>query len=129
MTSTVEGDAGPGSEPAAPAGADDKDYGRAGIPFDADEDAHLRSPWNRSREKTAGGFDTIEFAISEIAAGRAVVVVDDEDRENEGDLIFAAQLATSELVAFTVRYSSGCDLRRAARPRRATAWRCRRCTG
>ncbi len=35
-------------------------------------------------------FDTIERAIEEIAAGRAVVVVDDEDRENEGDLIAAA---------------------------------------
>lgn len=55
----------------------------------------------------AAGFDTIEHALGEIAAGRAVVVVDDEDRENEGDLIFAAELATSALVAFTVRYSSG----------------------
>ena len=34
-------------------------------------------------------------------------MVDDEDRENEGDLIFAAELATPELVAFTIRYSSG----------------------
>ena len=40
-------------------------------------------------------------------AGRAVVVVDDEDRENEGDLIFAAEKATPELVAFMVRYTSG----------------------
>ena len=68
---------------------------------------YLRPRWNHSREKTPSGFDTIEFAVSEIAAGRAVVVVDDEDRENEGDLIFAAELATPELVAFTVRYSSG----------------------
>jgi 3,4-dihydroxy 2-butanone 4-phosphate synthase/GTP cyclohydrolase II len=52
-------------------------------------------------------FDTIEEAIKEIAAGRAVIVVDDEDRENEGDLIFAAQHATPELVAFMVRHSSG----------------------
>jgi 3,4-dihydroxy 2-butanone 4-phosphate synthase/GTP cyclohydrolase II len=51
--------------------------------------------------------DTIEHAIAQIAAGRAVVVVDDEDRENEGDLIFAAELATPELVAFMVRYTSG----------------------
>lgn len=57
--------------------------------------------------KSEAGFDTIEFAVAEIAAGRAVVVVDDEDRENEGDLIFAAELATPELVAFTVRHSSG----------------------
>ena len=52
-------------------------------------------------------FDDIERAIADIAAGRPVVVVDDEDRENEGDLIFAAEKATPELVAFMVRYTSG----------------------
>ncbi|MFN8190668.1 MAG: bifunctional 3,4-dihydroxy-2-butanone-4-phosphate synthase/GTP cyclohydrolase II [Nocardioidaceae bacterium] len=51
--------------------------------------------------------DPVERAIEEIAAGRAVVVVDDEDRENEGDIIFAAAKATPELMAFTIRYSSG----------------------
>ena len=51
--------------------------------------------------------DSIESAIAAIKAGRPVVVVDDEDRENEGDLIFASELATPELVAFMVRYSSG----------------------
>ena len=51
--------------------------------------------------------DTVEEAIADIAAGKAVVVVDNEDRENEGDLIFAAEKATPELVAFMVRYSSG----------------------
>ena len=51
--------------------------------------------------------DTIEHAIAEIAAGRAVVVVDDEDRENEGDLVFAAAKATPALMAFTIRHSSG----------------------
>ncbi len=51
--------------------------------------------------------DTIERAIAEIAAGRAVVVVDDEDRENEGDVIFAAELATPELVAFTMTHCRG----------------------
>ncbi|WP_132994371.1 bifunctional 3,4-dihydroxy-2-butanone-4-phosphate synthase/GTP cyclohydrolase II [Gordonia zhaorongruii] len=52
-------------------------------------------------------FDTVDRAIADIAAGKAVVVVDDEDRENEGDLIFAAEKATPELVAFMVRYTSG----------------------
>ena len=56
---------------------------------------------------TSSPFATIEEAVKEIAAGRPVVVVDDEDRENEGDLIFASELATPELVAFTVRYTSG----------------------
>ncbi len=52
-------------------------------------------------------FSTIEEAIKDISAGKAVVVADDEDRENEGDLIFAAELATPELMAFMVRYTSG----------------------
>lgn len=51
--------------------------------------------------------DSVERAIADIRAGKAVVVVDDEDRENEGDLIFAAEKATPELVAFMVRYTSG----------------------
>src|SRR5436309_2602910 len=51
--------------------------------------------------------DTIERAVADIKAGKPVVVIDDEDRENEGDLIFAAELATPELVAFMVRYTSG----------------------
>ncbi|MFC0528548.1 bifunctional 3,4-dihydroxy-2-butanone-4-phosphate synthase/GTP cyclohydrolase II [Phytohabitans kaempferiae] len=51
--------------------------------------------------------NTIEEAIAEFGAGRPVIVVDDEDRENEGDLIFAAELATPELMAFMVRHTSG----------------------
>ncbi|MHA6508031.1 bifunctional 3,4-dihydroxy-2-butanone-4-phosphate synthase/GTP cyclohydrolase II [Tessaracoccus sp. Y1736] len=51
--------------------------------------------------------DTVARAIQDIAAGRPVVVVDDESRENEGDIIFAAEKATPQLMAFTVRYSSG----------------------
>ena len=51
--------------------------------------------------------DSVEEAVAAIAAGRAVVVVDDEDRENEGDIIFAASKSTPELMAFTIRYSSG----------------------
>ncbi|PPK66771.1 bifunctional 3,4-dihydroxy-2-butanone-4-phosphate synthase/GTP cyclohydrolase II [Actinokineospora auranticolor] len=52
-------------------------------------------------------FSAIERAIADIAEGKAVVVVDDEDRENEGDLIFAAEKCTPELLAFMVRYTSG----------------------
>lgn len=51
--------------------------------------------------------DSIEDAIKAMAAGEAIVVVDDEDRENEGDLIFAGELATQALMAFMIRYSSG----------------------
>ncbi len=51
--------------------------------------------------------DSIERALEELRAGRAIVVVDDEDRENEGDLVFAASKATPALVGFVIRYSSG----------------------
>src|SRR5438045_7346551 len=69
--------------------------------------------WSRSTSRSwwaavaENPFGTIEQAVADIAAGRPVVVVDDADRENEGDLIFAAELATPELLAFTVRYTSG----------------------
>ncbi|BCW66712.1 hypothetical protein NicSoilB4_14750 [Arthrobacter sp. NicSoilB4] len=53
------------------------------------------------------GLDLIEDAIRAIAAGRPVLVVDNEDRENEGDIIFAAQHATPALMGWTIRYSSG----------------------
>jgi 3,4-dihydroxy 2-butanone 4-phosphate synthase/3,4-dihydroxy 2-butanone 4-phosphate synthase/GTP cyclohydrolase II len=53
------------------------------------------------------GLDPIEDAISAMAAGRPVLVVDNEDRENEGDIIFAAQHASPALMGWTVRYSSG----------------------
>ena len=52
-------------------------------------------------------FATIETALAAIAAGQPVLVVDDEDRENEGDLIFAADAATPELMGVTVRHGSG----------------------
>ena len=52
-------------------------------------------------------FDDIERAIADIAAGRPVIVDDDEDRENEGDMNFAAQHATPELVAFMRHWTSG----------------------
>jgi 3,4-dihydroxy 2-butanone 4-phosphate synthase / GTP cyclohydrolase II len=54
-----------------------------------------------------GELDTIESAIEAIRAGRMIIVVDDDDRENEGDLIMAAATATPEQVAFMVRHTSG----------------------
>jgi 3,4-dihydroxy 2-butanone 4-phosphate synthase/GTP cyclohydrolase II len=60
-----------------------------------------------SRSLSASGLDRVERAVADIAAGKAVVVVDDEERENEGDLIFAAEKATPELVSFMIRYTSG----------------------
>ncbi len=51
--------------------------------------------------------DTIEDIVADIKAGKMVIMMDDEDRENEGDLIMAAEKATPEAVAFIVRHSSG----------------------
>ena len=53
------------------------------------------------------GLDPVESAIAAMAAGQAVIVVDNEDRENEGDIIFAAEHATPALMGWTIRYSSG----------------------
>jgi 3,4-dihydroxy 2-butanone 4-phosphate synthase/GTP cyclohydrolase II len=51
--------------------------------------------------------DDVERAVKDIADGRPVIVVDDADRENEGDIVFAAAKATPELLAFTIRYARG----------------------
>ncbi|MFF8556817.1 bifunctional 3,4-dihydroxy-2-butanone-4-phosphate synthase/GTP cyclohydrolase II [Streptomyces sp. NPDC015501] len=51
--------------------------------------------------------DPVEQAVRDIAAGRPVVVVDDEDRENEGDLVIAAEKATPEIVAFMMSECRG----------------------
>ena len=53
------------------------------------------------------GFATIEQAIEDIRAGKFVVVADDEDRENEGDLICAAELVTPEMVNFMIKRAGG----------------------
>jgi 3,4-dihydroxy 2-butanone 4-phosphate synthase/GTP cyclohydrolase II len=53
------------------------------------------------------GFGTIEQAIADIRAGKFVVVADDEDRENEGDLICSAELVTPEMVNFMIKRAGG----------------------
>jgi 3,4-dihydroxy 2-butanone 4-phosphate synthase / GTP cyclohydrolase II len=52
-------------------------------------------------------FDSVESVVADIAAGRMVIVTDDEKRENEGDLIIAASKATSEAVGIMIRHGSG----------------------
>jgi 3,4-dihydroxy 2-butanone 4-phosphate synthase / GTP cyclohydrolase II len=59
------------------------------------------------REFAGVRLDSAADALADISAGRPVIVFDDEHRENEGDLIFAARHATQHLLAFTVRYTSG----------------------
>ena len=53
------------------------------------------------------GFGTVDQALKDIAAGKFVIVADDEDRENEGDLICAAQLATPEMINFMIKRAGG----------------------
>ena len=51
--------------------------------------------------------EQIEFALTEVSAGRPVVLMDDSTPDREGDLMFAAEKATPELMAFVVRHTSG----------------------
>src|SRR2546428_8823400 len=52
-------------------------------------------------------FSTIDDAVAEIREGRMIIIVDDEDRENEGDLVCAAEKATPEIVNFMARHGRG----------------------
>ncbi len=52
-------------------------------------------------------FNTIEEAIEDIKKGKIIVVVDDEDRENEGDLLMAAEKVTSEAINFMAKEGRG----------------------
>ena len=55
----------------------------------------------------SAGLNSVEEIAADLRAGRMVLIMDDEDRENEGDLIMAAELATPEAVAFMIRHTSG----------------------
>jgi 3,4-dihydroxy 2-butanone 4-phosphate synthase / GTP cyclohydrolase II len=55
----------------------------------------------------AAPLNSVPELLAELRAGRMVIVMDDEDRENEGDLIMAAEYATPEAVAFMIRHTSG----------------------
>jgi 3,4-dihydroxy 2-butanone 4-phosphate synthase/GTP cyclohydrolase II len=66
----------------------------------------------KSTKKTAGSkrkikFNTIEEALDEIREGRMVILIDDEDRENEGDLTIAAEKVTPETINFMAKYGRG----------------------
>src|ERR1700723_1894253 len=57
--------------------------------------------------QTDKNFATVPEALEEFRAGRMIVVVDDEDRENEGDLTLAAEFVTPEAINFMARYGRG----------------------
>ena len=65
------------------------------------------TPRPADSEPRAAGLSGVEEILAELRAGRMVIILDDEDRENEGDLIMAAEYATPEAVAFMIRYTSG----------------------
>ena len=60
-----------------------------------------------TKARTKAGFDSIESVLRDIRAGKPVIVVDDADRENEGDLILAAEKATAASVNFMMRFGRG----------------------
>jgi len=62
---------------------------------------------NRSKEMGDYRFNTIDEAIEDIRAGKMVIMVDDEDRENEGDLVLAAEKVTPEAINFMAKYGRG----------------------
>jgi 3,4-dihydroxy 2-butanone 4-phosphate synthase/GTP cyclohydrolase II len=70
------------------------------------EDQTVASPWPKPAPRLSP-FAPMDEVIAAFARGEIVAVVDDEDRENEGDLIVAAEYATLEQVAFMVRHTSG----------------------
>lgn len=73
----------------------------------AAEDRHQQPGEQEHRLGYAFGKQSVEAAIAAIKQGKVVVVVDDEQRENEGDLIMAAELATPDTIGFMVRHTSG----------------------
>lgn len=62
--------------------------------------------WDRGCDLN-GPLDSVQDAVAAIARGEFVVVVDDEDRENEGDLILAAEFATPKKIGFMIRHTGG----------------------
>ncbi|MFN5708132.1 MAG: 3,4-dihydroxy-2-butanone-4-phosphate synthase, partial [Planctomycetota bacterium] len=56
---------------------------------------------------TSAKFSTIPEAVEQIKRGGVVIVLDDEDRENEGDLVCAAELVTPDMINFMIRQAAG----------------------
>ena len=65
--------------------------------------------YNPARMTPKAPFTDVPTALEEIRAGRMIVVVDDEDRENEGDLTMAAEKITPDAINFMAKYGRGLD--------------------
>ncbi|MBT5322251.1 MAG: 3,4-dihydroxy-2-butanone-4-phosphate synthase, partial [Verrucomicrobiales bacterium] len=61
----------------------------------------------KKKRSTKSPFDSIESVITDIRRGKMVIVVDDEDRENEGDLIMAGEHATPKSINFMAKHGRG----------------------
>ena len=75
--------------------------------FDERKQPNERRSRSSDRPSAATPFAPIEEALEEIRRGRMVVVCDGEDRENEGDLVLAAQFATPEAINFMAKEARG----------------------
>src|SRR6516225_9251875 len=69
--------------------------------------AHVFPTLGEQLAEREGPFDSIEDAIADVRAGKMVVVLDDEDRENEGDLVMAAQMVTPQAINFMRKHAGG----------------------
>ncbi|KAI5999426.1 3,4-dihydroxy-2-butanone 4-phosphate synthase [Pisolithus orientalis] len=72
----------------------------------------IRGSWYPTRPKnqptrTCFEFDSIEDALEAFARGEPIIVMDDEDRENEGDIIMSANMCTTEIMAWIIKHTSG----------------------
>src|SRR5690606_18519321 len=81
--------------------------GRPGQPRGRPAGATRRTPAGRARGGTGMSFAPVPELLEEIRTGRMVVIVDDEDRENEGDLIMAAELVRPSDINFMVTHARG----------------------
>lgn len=93
----------------APASPLPRSNARPGVDLAEPGDGPLRAgaPERRDADRLAGCAGRVAEAVADIRAGRMVIVVDDEARENEGDLIMAAEHVTAEAINFMRRYGSG----------------------
>ncbi|XP_059307441.1 bifunctional riboflavin biosynthesis protein RIBA 1, chloroplastic-like isoform X2 [Lycium ferocissimum] len=87
--------------------SDEIDFGTPAAEITRNRSGFLSGVDEFDLDQTVAGFSSIPEAIEDIRQGKMVIVVDDEDRENEGDLIMAAQLVTPEAMAFIVKYGTG----------------------
>jgi len=68
---------------------------------------HASAQPDHQERRTMPHISSIPEILADIKAGKMVIITDAEDRENEGDIIFAAERATPELMGFMIRYTSG----------------------